>query len=342
MAIDRTKLLFFIAGVGFACGVAGAWLAAERHPAQKPVFTPAANPFAQGIYATGMVESYQDNGANINLYPEVSGTVVAIPVKEGQRVTRGETLLQLDASVQAALAAQQQAQAEAARATLDELKAQPRPENLKVAAAQVAQAEAGLKTVQDQLDKLQRSFAVEPRSISREAMDDAVNAVRNAQAGLEVARRQYELTRAGAWAYDVRSEERQYAALSKAYAASAALLEKYTVRAPVDGVVLSIGASVGSYLTPQGVYATYTQGMAPAVVMGGGSERLAVRCYVDEILVQRLPAAARIKARMTIRGTDVSVPLQFVRVLPVLFSFVPPAGREIYLGQQVDVYIGTE
>ena len=259
MAIDRTKLLFFIAGVGFACGVAGAWLAAERHPAQKPVFTPAANPFAQGIYATGMVESYQDNGANINLYPEVSGTVVAIPVKEGQRVTRGETLLQLDASVQAALAAQQQAQAEAARATLDELKAQPRPENLKVAAAQVAQAEAGLKTVQDQLDKLQRSFAVEPRSISREAMDDAVNAVRNAQAGLEVARRQYELTRAGAWAYDVRSEERQYAALSKAYAASAALLEKYTVRAPVDGVVLSIGASVGSYLTPQGVYATYTQ-----------------------------------------------------------------------------------
>ena len=47
-----------------------------------------------------------------------------------------------------------------------------------------------------------------------------------------------------------------------------ALLDKYTIRAPVDGVVLSINGRVGSYISPQGAYNTYTQGFDPILVMG--------------------------------------------------------------------------
>ena len=175
--------------------------------------------------------------------------------------------------------------------------------------------------------------------------------------------RQYELTKAGAWNYDVRNQERQVEALAKAAASSAALLSKYTVRAPADGVVLSIQTALGSYVSPQGVYDTYTQVFGPVAVMGNGRGFLGVRCYIDEILIPRLPPAAQMQAKMFIRGTSVSVPLEFVRVqpyvspkiqlsnertervdlrvLPVIFRFVPPKGVEVYPGELVDVYVGT-
>ena len=79
--------------------------------------------------------------------------------------------------------------------------------------------------------------------------------------------------------------------------------------------------------------------------------------------MQRLPRASHLKAQMTIRGTTISEPLEFVRiepyvspkiqlsnertervdvrVLPVIFRFEKPKQSDIYLGQQVDVYIGS-
>jgi HlyD family secretion protein len=56
--------------------------------------------------------------------------------------------------------------------------------------------------------------------------------------------------------------------LSNTYQAGRALLEKYTLRAPADGVVLSIRAALGSYISPQGIYGTYTGGLEPVLVMG--------------------------------------------------------------------------
>jgi HlyD family secretion protein len=69
-------------------------------------------------------------------------------------------------------------------------------------------------------------------------------------------------------------------------------------------------------VSSQGVYDAYTQGLNPLVVMGAPQGYLAVRCYVDEILVSRLPSPGHIRAQMSIRGTDIKVPLKFVRVQP--------------------------
>ena len=97
------------------------------------------------------------------------------------------------------------------------------------------------------------------------------------------------LTKAGAWIYDINNQEKQYLALEKAYAASSALLGKYTLRAPRDGVVLSINTIVGAYVSPQGAYNAYTQGFDPILITGESGAHLNVRCYVDEILVSQLP-----------------------------------------------------
>ncbi len=134
-------------------------------------------------------------------------------------------------------------------------------------------------------------------------LDGAINAAAVAKANLEVAKKQYELTKAGAWIYDIQNQERQQHALEKAYASSSALLGKYTLARPRDGVVLSINTIVGNYASPQGSYDSIHAGPGSRHYTWEVLRRsLHVRCYVDEILVPRLPAGSKIKAQMSIRG----------------------------------------
>ena len=284
----RSKIIFIVSGIGLVLALISAYISGQQPAALPPAFNPAANPYAKGIYAEGIIESSQPHGENINIYPEVPGPISEVLVSEGARVHKGDPLLRVDESVQRATAEQQQSQAEAARALLAELKAEPRRENLAVSAAQVDNARAALKNAQDQLEKQERSYALEPKSVSRDVLDNARNAEKVAATNLEVVEKQYSLVKAGAWTYDIQNQEKQYTALSKAYASSAALLAKYTIRAPADGVVRSITATVGSYVSPQGAYNSYTQGMDPLIVMGSPDETLQVRAYIDEILIDRL------------------------------------------------------
>jgi HlyD family secretion protein len=360
----KNKILMVLSVAGLIAGLVSAYIYGIQKKPLPPAFNPASNPYEKGIYANGVIESYQKNGANINIYPEVSGTITQVLVSEGDTVRKGAPLLRLDASVQKAVAEQQRSQAEAAQSLLEELKSLPRKENLEIAKAQVEAAGAVMKNSQDQRDKQKRSFELDPRSVSRDTLDSAENAVATAAANLEVVKKQFELIKAGAWIYEIQNQERQYNALEKAYIASRALLDRFTVNAPADGIVLSINATVGSYISPQGTYGTYTQGALPVLVMGSAEPQMGVRCYIDEILLHRLPEGPRMKAQMSIRGTDMKIPLEFVRiqpyvtpkiqlssqrtervdvrVLPVIFRFGRPANMLLYPGQLVDVYIGEK
>ncbi len=360
----RNKIIFSLVVVGALGALFSAYVYAVPSKPLPPVFNPAPNPYAQGIYANGIVESNQSNGENINIYPEVAGSIVRIFVTEGQSVTQGAPLAQIDDSIQRATAEQQKSQAEAAQALLSELRAQPRKENLDVARAQVELAEASLKTADDALAKQRKSYELAPESVSKDVLDNAVNAQKVAKANLEMVTRQYDLTKAGAWVFDIRTQEKQAEALAKASTASNALLAKYMIKAPADGVVMAIDATVGSYASPQGAYDTYTQGTDPLVVMSSAKGTLDVRCYIDEILIPRLPPADKLQAQMFIRGTSTKIPLEFVRVqpyvspkiqlsnqrqekvdlrvLPVIFRFQPPPGIQVFPGELVDVYVGEK
>ncbi|QWF69402.1 biotin/lipoyl-binding protein [Methylomonas paludis] len=360
----NNKVIFILSGIGVAIGLTAAYFSGVEKKPLPPVFNPAPNPYAQGIFANGMVESLQNSGENINIYPEVTGVVSQILVTEGQAVSKGTPLLTLDDSVQKATTLQLKAQADAALVMLEELKHQPRKEVLEVSKAQMLVAKANLLSAQVQLDKQKMSFALNPQSVSRDTLDNQLNAVKVAEANFQLAARQYELTKAGAWHYDIETQQKQYQIQYQNYMAANALLEKYTLKARSDGVILAISAAVGSYLSPQGVYGSYTQDMHPVLVMGSVADQLAVRCYIDEILVPKLPATAKMQAKMFIRGTNTSVPLAFVRiqpyispkiqlsnqktervdvrVLPILFRIEKPADLNVYPGQLVDVYVGEK
>ena len=264
----KNKWLFVLAILGLVGGLASAYFFGIQKKPLPPAFTPAMNPYAKGIYSNGIIESYQSNGANINIFPEVPGIVTKILVTEGQTVTQGSPLMLLDDSVQRATVEQQKAQADAALALLRELKAQPRPETLRVSKAQVEYAAAQLKTAQDTLNKLRQSYRMDPKSVSKDQLDTAENTVKTNQANLGVARRQYELTRAGAWIYDIQNQQHLFEALTKTYESGAALLAKYTLRAPVDGVVLAVNPRPAISLRPRGPMIPTRRAMIPSSSWG--------------------------------------------------------------------------
>ena len=357
------KLIFALALIGILAGLVAAYIFGLQRKPPAPVFNPTSNPYASAIYANGMIESDQPSGENINVFPQVSGPVTRVLVQEGQSVKAGAPLFDIDDSVQRATTAQLESQAEAALALLNELKAEPRPETLTVAASQVSLADAGLKLARDQYDKDRLSYDLNPKSISQNVLDMAEDTVKQAAAAQDVARQQYDLTQAGAWSYDIANQQKQYAALEQAYHAANALLKYYSVTAPVDGVVLAVNAAVGGYVSSLGDYDTYTELYDPVMILCAPQDYMQVRCYVDEILVSKLPTAWHIQAEMQITGTDLKVPLEFVRVqpyvspkielsnekqeqvdlrvLPVIFRF-EKRDAPVYPGQMVDVFIGQK
>ncbi len=359
----RNRLIFVVSIVGVLAGLVAAYIFGTGRKSQPPAFKPVSSPYDSAVYANGIIESDQSSGSNINIYPEVSGPITQVFVHEGQEVAAGAPLLTIDDSVQRATTEQLRLQSEAALAILNELKAEPRQETLAIAKAQVELAESSLKTAVDQRDKDRASYESNSKSISMEVLDTAEDAVKQGAAGLAVARRQLDLTQAGAWSYDVASQEMQVRSLQQAFRAADALLQKYSIKAPVAGIVMSVYAAVGSSVSPQGSYDPFTGAFDQLVIMGPSQDHLAVRCFVDEILISRLPSKWHIRAQMSITGTDIKVPLEFVRVqpyvspkielsnerqervdlrvLPVIFRF-EKRDIPVYPGQLVDVYIGTQ
>ena len=306
----KNKLLIGFAIIGVILAIGAAYIFGLKQSPLPPAFNPASNPYSNGIYAEGIIESLQSSGSNINIYPEVAGTVNRIPVKEGQDVSVGDVLLSIDDSVQ--------------KATTQQAK------------AQIQVAQASLRTAQDAYAKQKAAADIDPRAVSKDALDSARDGVGLAKANVELAQRQYDSV--------------------------TSLLAKYQIKALSDGKIMSINTAVGSYVSAQGVYDTYTQQSQPIMVIGAIGNALAVRCYVDEVLLQRLPSIGEIDAYMFIRGSDIKIPLKIVRlqpnvspkielsnqrtervdvrVLPVIFSFDKPANVTLYPGQLVDVYIG--
>jgi HlyD family secretion protein len=308
----KNKILIVLSVLGMLLALVTAYRMGFKNVALPPAFTPASNPYPSGVYANGIVETLQDSGENVNVYPEVAGPVVKIGVKEGSLVKTGDMLLAIDDSVQRATTAQQKAQIASARATL--------------------------KTAQDSWQKLQAAWDKNHGAVSQDVLDTARNLVEVDKANLEVATRQYE--------------------------AAESLLAKYQIRAVHPGRVLSINAAVGGYISSQGYFDSYTQQYLPILVMGQHGSDLAVRCFVDEILIQRLPEPAHMTATMMLRGSSEKIPLSFVRsqpnvspkielsnqrnervdvrVLPLVFKIEKADGVKIYPGQLVDVYIGSD
>ncbi|MGH7567870.1 MAG: PqqD family peptide modification chaperone [Gemmatimonadales bacterium] len=114
-------------------------------------------------------------GQNADIRAQVEGTIAAVFVKEGARVTGGDTLARLSDRDLGAQLRMAEAQLGERRAQLRLLEAGPRPEEIEVARLAVAKAEGHLRLATQELERMRALAARE--AASREELERAEGAV---------------------------------------------------------------------------------------------------------------------------------------------------------------------
>jgi HlyD family secretion protein len=335
------------AGIGFAL-----WSSLHATPEPTPSNPPVAATLPQRIAATGVVETLGEETA---LAPLRSGTVSAVMVTVGQRVTAGTPLIQLDdrEALAALTVAQAQvtvakAQAAASQATLQALTQRPRIEELRPAEAVVAEAVARSKEAAERLVRGEALAGV----FSNEDIEARRQFAQTTAAAANRARLELELLKAGTWGPEIAKAKADVASAEAAVIQAEAgvlqaqiIAERHLVRAPAATTVLRIRTRAGeAAVLGTSVLMTLGDGNAPTV-----------RAQVDERDAARLKDGA--KGVAISRGDGSRYPLTWLRTEPLVVPkrtltgdtservdtrvvevlFRMEAGASLRIGQQVDV-----
>ena len=215
--------------------------------------------------------------------------IVAIDVREGQRVRRGDPLLRLEPTRTRSQFAAAQAQAQQSLAALAELEAGPRSE-------EIARARAALIAAQAQADEARAYYARlrplgQQKLVSTADVDRARAAAANTQAQARSAREAVLELERGTRAERVAQGESAARAAAAQASVQQETLAKLTLVAPRDGVVDSVPYRLGDQ-APVG---------APLVVLLAGDAPYA-RVYVPQRLRARIKVGD--DARVRLEGDD--------------------------------------
>lgn len=226
-------------GIGLAVlglgGLFGAW--AVLRPGVQTV-TVAPRELVRTVVASGRVEAPH----RVELGAQIVGTVVKVPVDEGQSVQAGQPLVLLDDAELRAASREADVAVLQAQARLRQLQELQRP----VAAQSLRQAQATLDNARSQWRRQEDLFR--QGFVGQAALDDARKSVELADAQVAAARRQLEATLAGGSDEAIAS-----AALAQARAGAEmarARLRYATLSAPVDGVLISRNVERGDVVQP--------------------------------------------------------------------------------------------
>jgi multidrug resistance efflux pump len=323
-----------------------------RQPEQevRPPIDPSRSPYKDTVAGAGIVEAQTEN---IEVGATMPGLVTNVLVKVHDKVKSGDPLFKLDDRQLLADLAVRKAAVQAAQAELEQLKSQPRKEQLPIHQAMVAEAEASLASAADELRRAQRLEARGPGVVTEQEIVSRRQANDMAKARLAKTKADFELWRAGAWQPEI---DVAAAAVAQAQAQVASVereIERTTVTALVDGEVLQVNVHPGEFVgTPHS---------EPLIVLGN-VRQLHVRVDIDEHDIPRFtPGAA---AQAVVKGdASIKYPLRFVRVEPYVIPkrsltgqntervdtrvlqaiyALDPTDRPLYVGQQVEVYIDAE
>ena len=320
-------------------------------PVHKPTTPPSPPPQSASDKTVGAVGLVEPETENIAVSCPVSGLVTTVYVSAGDRVRAGQKLFSLDdRDLRADLIVKQSA-VEQARARLKKLEDEPRTEDVPPAEARVREARANLADAEVQM-KLIESVE-DRRAVREEDVRRRRIAYQAAEARLNEAESQLALLKAGAWAPDIAVARSEVAQTEAQVSQVETNIERLTMNAPVDGVILQKRVRIGQY-------AQCNPTSEPLIIMGGGAN-LNIRADVDESDAWRVrPNTA---AFAYPRGdTQKQIPLEFVRFEPYVLPKKSLTGDNtervdtrvleviyrirdgkipVYVGQQMDVYIET-
>jgi HlyD family secretion protein len=312
-----------------------------RASVPPPVAPPSAA-FTEQIGAVGLVEASSENVA---ISVPVPGLVSAVHVKAGTAVRKGTPLFSLDDRDLRAELTLRQSNLEVAKARLEKVLSPPRPEEIPPAQARVKEAEALLKDAQVQLRLIES--VTDRRAIREEDLQRRKIAVETAAARLEETKAALALLESGSWDRDKVVARAEVSQAERQVERIQADIERLTVTAPMDGVVLQCKVRAGEY--------AQAGQLAQPLILLGKLDRFHVRADIDEKDAWRFQPGAN--AFASVRGNGANrVPLTFVRVEPYVVPkksltgdstervdtrvlqviYALQAGARVYAGQQMD------
>jgi HlyD family secretion protein len=227
------------------------------------------------ISTNGKVEPVQ----NLEAHAPIGTTVKTILVKEGDRVKKGQLLVELDAASARSQAAQALAQVKTAEADMTATERGGTQEEVLTLQAQLVKARADRDAAQrnfDALTRLQQTGAASPGEL-RGAQ--TLLAAADAQVKLLEAKQKERYSRP-----EVARVEAEHAQAKSAYLAAENVLSQLLIRAPFDGIVYSLPVRQGAYVNP-----------GDLVLQEADLSKILVRSFVDEPDVARLAPGQKIE-----------------------------------------------
>jgi HlyD family secretion protein len=250
----------------------------------------------------------------ITLPAPAAEKIVAIDVREGQRVKPGQSLVRLELDRTRSATEAARASALRNRATLQELEAGPRSEDIAAARAELVAAQAQVRDTRDYYNRVRQ---LGPRQLMAQSDIDraraqADNAAANARARAEVLRE----LEAGTRREQIAAGEAALAASEADAAAHQVTLDKLSVVAPREGLVDSIPFKLGDQAAV---------GQPLAVLLVGAPY---ARVYVQE--PQRADVAVGTKARVYIDGRKDAIDgtVRMIRTEPTFTPYFALIGKD--------------
>ncbi|WP_457574328.1 efflux RND transporter periplasmic adaptor subunit [Desulfolithobacter sp.] len=208
------------------------------------------------------------------------GRIVAIHVHEGDHVTKGELLAEIDDSRYQARLAQLEGELEAQKHEVARLEAGSRPQEVALARARVAAEEARVKNARLTYERLSRLVAVS--DIAKQKADDARAALETAVQSLEAARKELELVVLGPRQEDIAAARAKLRAREAAVDLARRELADTRLHAPTSGLIRDRILEPGDMTSP-----------ATPVLTLALTDPLWIRAYCPETELGRISPGMR-------------------------------------------------
>jgi HlyD family secretion protein len=227
------------------------------------------------ISTNGKVEAVD----NFEAHAPMATTVKRVYVKEGQRVKKGQLLLQLEDGSARSEAARAAAQLKAAQADIISVSTGGTREEVLTTQADLVKAQTELDSAQRNLEALKRLH--EKGAASAGEVLQAENRLKAADAQVNLLQQRLKQRYSTPEVEKVKAQENQARA---ALEAAQALLRDSNIRAPRDGVVYSLPVREGLYVNS-----------GDLLIQEADLSRVRVRMFVDEPDIGRLAPGQRIE-----------------------------------------------
>lgn len=236
--VVQTRYKVSAAGLVVVVVLLGVFVPRMLYGPKVSVHTVVQRNFVQTVVASGHVE----NPHRIDLGVQLTGTVTAVPVSEGQKVTQGMVLIQLEsAELQSALRQAELAEQQA-RVHVRQLKELQAP----LAQQALLQAQANRDSAQRNWERTQELF--DKGFVGAAAKDEARRAEQVAQAQFNSARQQLASVSQGG--SDMAAADAALAFAQAAVDGARSRLNYTQVKAPADGTLIARNVELGDVVQP--------------------------------------------------------------------------------------------